>query len=303
MKCGECPRQAFIPVTDEIIEKHLRGGDTSRTSVGDFVAGVYPLLPDETCWFLAADFDEDNWASDAMAMLKTCHANGVPAALERSRSGNGGHVWIFFSEPMPARTARQLGAAMLTETMERRPEIGFGSYDRFFPSQDNMPIGGFGNLIALPLQRRARELGNSVFIDDDLRPYEDQWAFLTAMPRLSVNAAAEIVRDAEMRGRVLGVCRRDETPTTVAPDPSRRPKAVRSASHFRENHHRRRRPAVYRPDRLAVGDDGTAYALGGLSEPRVLSCAIYAAPDLRQATDHLLRRTTSTSYWVAARVS
>ena len=200
MKCGECPRQAFIPVTDEIIEKHLRGGDTSRTSVGDFVAGVYPLLPDETCWFLAADFDEDNWASDAMAMLKTCHANGVPAALERSRSGNGGHVWIFFSEPAPARTARQLGAAMLTETMERRPEIGFASYDRFFPSQDNMPIGGFGNLIALPLQRRARELGNSVFIDDDLRPYEDQWAFLTAMPRLSVNAAAEIVRDAEMRG-------------------------------------------------------------------------------------------------------
>ena len=227
-KCGECPHQAFIPVTDEIIEKHLRGGDASRTSGGDFVAGVYPLLPDETCWFLAADFDEANWASDAMAMLKTCHANGVPAALERSRSGNGGHVWIFFSEPAPARTARQLGAAMLTETMERRPEIGFASYDRFFPSQDNMPIGGFGNLIALPLQRRARELGNSVFIDDDLRPYEDQWAFLAAIPRLSVNAAAEIVRDAEMRGRVLGVRMPVEDEDADEPwrmTPSRRPKA------------------------------------------------------------------------------
>jgi hypothetical protein len=228
VKCCECPHQAFVPVTDEIIEKHLRGGDRSRTSGGDFVAGVYPLLPDETCWFLAADFDKENWTFDAMAMLKTYHANGVPAALERSRSGNGGHVWIFFSEPVPARTARQLGAAMLTETMERRPEIWFRSYDRFFPSQDNMPIGGFGNLIALPLQRRAREIGNSVFIDDDLRPYEDQWAFLAAMPRLSVNAASEIVRHAEMRGRVLGVRMPVEDEDADEPwrmTPSRRPKA------------------------------------------------------------------------------
>ena len=228
VKCGECPHQAFIPVTDDIIEKHLRGGNGRRTSDGDLVAGVYPLLPDETCWFLAADFDEENWAADALAMLETCRAKGVPAALERSRSGNGGHVWIFFSEPVPARTARQLGAAMLTETMERRPEIGFGSYDRFFPSQDNMPVGGFGNLIALPLQRRARELGNSVFIDEDLRPYEDQWAFLAAIPRLCASAAAEIVGDAEMRGRVLGVRMPVEDEDAGEPwrmTPSRRPKA------------------------------------------------------------------------------
>lgn len=185
VKCGECPHQAFIPVTDDVIEKHLRGGEGARGSGVDFVAGVYPLLPDETCWFLAADFDEESWAADALAVLETCQAKGVPAALERSRSGNGGHVWIFFSEPVSARTVRQLGAAMLTETMERRPEIGFASYDRFFPSQDTMPVGGFGNLIALPLQRRARELGNSVFIDQDLRPYDDQWAFLGARPRLS----------------------------------------------------------------------------------------------------------------------
>lgn len=122
VKCGECPHQAFIPVTDDIIEKHLRGGDGGRTSDGDFVAGVYPLLPDETCWFLAADFDELNWAADALAMLETCRAKGVPAVLERSRSGKGGHVWIFFSEPVPARTARQLGAAMLTETMDAAPK-------------------------------------------------------------------------------------------------------------------------------------------------------------------------------------
>jgi hypothetical protein len=176
VKCGECPNQAFIPVTDDIIEKHLRG-EGARGSGGDFVAGVYPLLPDETCWFLATDFDEESWAADALAVLETCQAKGVPAALERSRSGKGSHVWIFFSEPVSARTARQLGAAMLTETMERRPEIGFDSYDRFFPSQDTMPVGGLGNLIALPLQRRARELGNSVFVDQDLRPYDDQWAY------------------------------------------------------------------------------------------------------------------------------
>ena len=138
------------------------------------------------------------------------------------------HVWIFFAEPIPARTARQLGAAMLTETMERRPEIGFASYDRLFPSQGTMPVGGFGNLIALPLQRRARELGNSVFIDTDLRPYDDQWAFLAAMPRLSAKAASELVADAEIRGRVLGVRMPVEDESADEPwrmTPSRRPKA------------------------------------------------------------------------------
>jgi hypothetical protein len=205
VKCGQCPNQAFISVSDETIERHLRGGDKDRSSTGDFVAGVYPLLCDETCWFLAADFDKESWAADTTAMLETCRAKGIPAALERSRSGNGGHIWIFFSEPIPARTARQLGSAIVTETMERRPEIGFGSYDRFFPSQDTMPIGGFGNLIALPLQRGAREHGNSVFVDEGFRPYEDQWAFLSSLPRLSAEAALQIAAEAERRGRVLGV--------------------------------------------------------------------------------------------------
>jgi superfamily II DNA or RNA helicase len=202
VKCGECPHQGFILPSEDIIEKHLRGGDGRS---GDFVAGVYPLLQDETCWFLAVDFDKESWADDAMALLDTCHAKGIAAALERSRSGNGGHVWILFSEPVPARTARQLGSALITETMERRPEIGFTSYDRFFPNQDTMPLGGFGNLIALPLQRKAREIDNSVFVDKDLRPYNDQWAYLSSLPRLSADIVFSIADEAELSGRVLGV--------------------------------------------------------------------------------------------------
>lgn len=202
VKCGECPHQAFVPPSEDVIEKHLRGGNPGSA---DFVAGVYPLLQDETCWFLAADFDKDSWADDARALLGTCHAKGIAAALERSRSGNGGHVWIFFSEPVPARTARQIGSALITETMEKRPEIGFTSYDRFFPNQDTMPLGGFGNLIALPLQRKARESGNSVFVDEDLRPYDDQWAYLSSLARLSADTAFRIADEAELSGRVLGV--------------------------------------------------------------------------------------------------
>lgn len=225
VKCGECPHQAFIPLSDEIIEKHLRGGDARS---GDFVAGVYPLLQDETCWFLAADFDQEAWAEDARALLKTCQSRGISAALERSRSGNGGHLWIFFREPISARIARQMGAALITETMEKRPEIGFSSYDRFFPNQDTMPVGGFGNLIALPLQRRARENGNSVFVDEDLKPYDDQWAFLSTLCRNPADVVYGIAHEAELSGRILGVRMPVDDEFANEPwrmPPSRRPRA------------------------------------------------------------------------------
>ncbi len=162
-------------------------------------------MTDETCWFLAADFDKQSWQRDALAFLTTCRERSVPAALERSRSGNGGHVWIFFSEPVPASEARKVGAHLVTETMERCPDLGFESYDRFFPSQDTMPAGGFGNLIALPLQNGPRQMGNSVFVDDELRPYDDQWAFLSSLRRMSRVEVANLVDHASAAGRILGV--------------------------------------------------------------------------------------------------
>ncbi len=204
IKCSACPNQAFIAVSDATIRNHLRGQKQDGASV-DYVMGVYPLLQDNRCWFLTADFDGERWSDDALAYLQTCRARNVPAALERSRSGEGGHVWIFFAEPLVAREARQLGAALLTETMERRPEIGFKSYDRFFPNQDEMPTGGFGNLIALPLARRSREQGNSVFVDDNLEPFPNQWTFLASLKRLSQANAREIVLEAQESGRILGV--------------------------------------------------------------------------------------------------
>ena len=132
IKCGECPHQAFVPISDEAVRRHLQGPalGVSRRGPAEFTIGVYPLLQDETCWFLAADFDKQSWQRDAFAFVTTSRDFGIPPALERSRSGNGAHVWMFFAEPVPAAEARRLGALLITATMERHPEIGFDSYDR-----------------------------------------------------------------------------------------------------------------------------------------------------------------------------
>ena len=163
------------------------------------------MLLDETCFFVAIDLDKANWQDDAIAVVETCRQFNVPAALERSRSGNGGHVWIFFDTATPASIARRLGSHVLTETMERRPDLGLDSYDRLFPNQDTLPRGGFGNLIALPLQKRPRECGNSVFIDEDFTPYDDQWALLSSLQRMSLDAVDKLVKRATQSGRVIGV--------------------------------------------------------------------------------------------------
>ncbi|MFH1674291.1 MAG: DEAD/DEAH box helicase family protein [Pseudomonadota bacterium] len=205
VKCSDCDARDFIPISDEIIFNHLMGRDMSKRSAKDFTIGVYPLLTDETCWFLAVDFDKESWMADSKAYMETCRHFNVPAVIERSRSGHGGHIWIFFSEPIPARLARQVGAFMMTQAMEKRPEIGFESYDRFFPSQDTMPKGGFGSLIALPLQKKPREKGNSVFIDEKFNPYPDQWAFFSSIRRMTLREVENVVEQAPFRGGVLGV--------------------------------------------------------------------------------------------------
>jgi len=205
IKCSNCPNQAFVRFAEDVVRSHLQGRDVTNLGKSEaFIAGVYPLMTDETCWFLAADFDKQSWQRDVLAFL-VCREKGVPAALERSRSGNGGHVWIFFSEPVPASEARKLGAHLVTEAMERCPDLGFESYDRFFPSQDTMPAGGFGNLIALPLQNGPRQMGNSVFVDGQLRPYDDQWTFLSSLKRMSRIEVANLVNQASAAGRILGV--------------------------------------------------------------------------------------------------
>ena len=205
IRCRDCDNQSYFQVTDEVIRNHLMGMDTSVTTSKDFTIGVFPLLLDETCWFLAADFDKDTWMEDVTAYLETCHSHNIPAVLERSRSGNGGHVWIFFSEPIPANLARKLGSYILTRTMEHRPEIGLDSYDRFFPNQDTLPKGGFGNLIALPLQKKPRDRDNSVFVDEYFETYPDQWAFLSTIRRFNRQEVETIVDEASEFGEFLGI--------------------------------------------------------------------------------------------------
>lgn len=219
VKCAVCPNRRFLAVTDEVIRHHLSGQDEHGR---EFVMGVYPMLLDETCFFLAADFDKTTWQDDIAAISETCRQLGIPYAVERSRSGNGAHLWLFFETAIPAVLARKIGAHLLTETMEKRPEIGLDSYDRFFPNQDTLPKGGFGNLIALPLQKKAREHGNTIFIDDNLAPWPDQWAFLFSINRINRTTADRIMQDAERRGRVIGVRmaipdQDDDTPWAAPP--------------------------------------------------------------------------------------
>jgi superfamily II DNA or RNA helicase/very-short-patch-repair endonuclease len=224
IKCADCPNRRFLPITDEVVGWHLSGRDSGGF---DFVMGVYAMLQDETCFFLAVDFDEEDWQRDAAAFLQSCRRLDVPAALERSRSGNGGHIWLFFEEALPAVLARKLGSHVLTETMEHCPEIGLNSYDRLFPNQDTLPRGGFGNLIAVPLQKQARQRGNTVFLDEKFNPHADQWAFLASVPRMSRAQVETLVRDAESKGRIIGVRvaapDEDEDDPWTAP-PSRRRK-------------------------------------------------------------------------------
>lgn len=178
IKCGDCSKRLLIPLSDSVIYDHLAGEHT---------VGVYPLLEDDTCYFLAVDFDEAEWRDDARAFIQSCEELGVPAALEISRSGKGAHAWVFFASKVSARDARRLGTAIISHTCARTRQLKLESYDRLFPNQDSLPKGGFGNLIALPLQKYPRENGCSVFVDADMQPYQDQWGFLSAIEPMAAH--------------------------------------------------------------------------------------------------------------------
>ncbi|RKT98698.1 DEAD/DEAH box helicase [Burkholderia sp. Nafp2/4-1b] len=175
IRCADCGHRVLLPLDDQVIYAHL---------AGDHTVGLYPLMPDSTSYLLAVDFDEEDWREDAMAFRQSCEELGVPVSLEISRSGNGAHAWIFFSSAVTAREARRMGAAIISHTCARTRQLELSSYDRLFPNQDVLPKGGFGNLIALPLQKQPRERGCSVFVDERFEPYADQWAYLAAVPMM-----------------------------------------------------------------------------------------------------------------------
>ncbi len=186
VKCMNCSHQKFKNLDDKQTYEHLTGKQ---------VIGLYPLLSDSTCYLLAIDFDKTDWQEAVGAVAKVCYGLKVPHAIEISRSGNGAHLWVFFSEAVSAKDARLLGFNLLDKAMENYPDLSFESYDRFFPNQDIMPDGGFGNLIALPLQHGARQQGNSLFVNIMLQPYEDQWKFLDQLEMLTKKQLNKLITE------------------------------------------------------------------------------------------------------------
>lgn len=176
IKCNQCQYRQLLPLTDQVLVEQLNGDKT---------IGLYPLLPDGTCSFLAVDFDGNQWQQDVLAFSETCKKLNVPHSVERSRSGNGAHVWIFFTSNLLASTARKLGVYLLTKTKERNGGFHLASFDRLFPNQDVLPEGGFGNLIALPLQKGPGKEGNSLFVDEHFIPYPDQWMYLSTVQKIT----------------------------------------------------------------------------------------------------------------------
>ena len=201
-RCAECPNRKLMPLSDNDLFAHLAGKDKYARDV----VGVYPMLADETCAFCCVDFDDEDYKEAVNAYRNVCEENGIPAYVERSRSSKGAHVWIFFETPILAKTARQLASGLLTLTMAQNSHVRFSFYDRILPNQDTMPAGGFGNLIALPLQGLARKNGNSLFVDESFTPFPDQWAYLSGIQKVDADTADALVTQ---------ICRPTELGTLV----------------------------------------------------------------------------------------
>ncbi len=199
-KCSECTVRNYLPLSDEVIRWHLRGKDANMKP---FVMGCYPMAKDETVRFAVMDFDEAAWRRDTLTVVRKARALGLSAAVEKSRSGRGAHIWFFLQEPISAKTIRIVLTYVMTLVLEEHPEIGLDSYDRIIPNQDTMPKGGFGNLIALPLQAEPRATDNTVFVDDDWVPYRDQWAYLSSVRRNEKALIEDLARKATGENRLL----------------------------------------------------------------------------------------------------
>ncbi len=279
IKCSACNNKDYLKLNSQAIEDHLRG---------KIVAGIYPLLPDETCWVLAIDFDGEEWQNDIKTIRKVCSEFDISIAVERSRSGNGAHAWFFFENTVAASVARKFGSTLLTYAMNQRHEITFKSYDRFFPNQDTMPKGGFGNLIALPLQKEAREKGNSVFIDENFRPFSDQWAFLSSAERLSLSQIESFTGQLS-QGNELGFLKSDDE-EAESPKPWERKKEILQKMDFPQTFEIVKANMLFVPKngfslkalnrikRLAAFKNPEFYKaqamrLSTFNKPRVISCA------------------------------
>lgn len=185
IKCSDCDFRKFKSLEDKDIIEHLSGKKT---------IGLYPLLQDDKCKFLAIDFDDSSWQKDALLVINTFNKFNISTSIERSRSGDGCHLWTFFNEKIPAKIARYFGNLILNYTLKNNVGLDLGSYDRLFPNQDKMPKGGFGNLIALPLQRTPAKNKNSLFVDTNFEYYKDQWEYLSNVKKVTFAEISSVIK-------------------------------------------------------------------------------------------------------------
>lgn len=223
MKCMQCPHRDFVRYNAGAVERHLKGKRT---------VGIYPMLPDDTCRFLVLDFDgkegyeQDDLRRDVGIIRAAGVEKGISMAVERSRSGKGIHFWIFFVDQIPASTARKFGSSLITYAMRKNYRLPFKTYDRMIPLQDTLTKDGLGNLIALPLQKKSRDEGNSVFVDEDFNAYPDQWNYLYNVNKYTLEEIEGFIRQLSSSGE-LGELHRDFEDEKPWEDKKREPKLTK----------------------------------------------------------------------------